>query len=119
MAIAFLALVRFWGRKSSGCDALDLRFWRRQLARLLLVLKSGRLVGAIAKGLVCRVSTAAQSNGCATGQSIGLTLHVHEFDFAFDAQRAIITNYNFGCSHSSSTLQFLKPTQPQPTVPKR
>src|SRR5690349_291167 len=110
MAIAFLALIRFRAGKIPGRGGLDLRFWRRKLASLLLVLKSGRLVGAIAKRLVGRVSTAAQSDGRASGQSIGLTLHVNQLDFAFHAQRTIVTNYNFGCSHSSSTLPLLKPT---------
>lgn len=97
-------LLRFWHELSFGrtlaasnlhARALDLRFRWRKLASLLLVLKSSRLVSAIAKRLICRVPTAAESNCCAPGKAIGLTLHVNELDFAFDAQRAIIANNNF------------------------
>src|SRR5882672_6496025 len=64
-------LLRFWhglrfGRTLAASDlyarALDLRFRWRKLASLLLVLKSSRLVSAIAKRLICRVPTAAESD---------------------------------------------------------
>ena len=73
----------------------DLRFRWRKLASLLLVLKSSRLVSAIAKRLICRVAAAAESDCCASGKAIRLALHVNELDFSFDTQRAIISNYNF------------------------
>jgi len=76
-------------------ELLDLRFRRRKLAGLLLVLKPSCLVSAIAKRLICRVSAAAESDSCASRKPIGLALHVNELDFAFDTQGAIITNNNF------------------------
>ena len=97
-------LLRFWhglrfGRTIAAFDlyarALDLRFRWRKLASLLLVLKSSRLVSAIAERLICRVPTAAESDCCASGKAIRLALHVNELDFSFDTQRAIISNYNF------------------------
>jgi hypothetical protein len=75
---------------------LDLGFRWRELPSLLLVLKSGRLVGAVAKRLVGRVSASAESDGGASSEAICLTLHVHEFDLPFDTQRAIIPNDDFG-----------------------
>jgi hypothetical protein len=63
---------------------------------LLLVLKSSRFVGAVAKRLVCRVSASAESDGGASSEAICLTLHVDELDFPFDTQRAIIPNDDFG-----------------------
>jgi len=88
-----------FGRTLAASDlyarALDLRFRRRKLASLLLVLKSSRLVSAVAKRFICRVPTAAKSDCCASGKAIRLALHVNELDFAFDTQRPIITNNNF------------------------
>jgi hypothetical protein len=98
-SLRFWHWVAFWAAKTcseSLRDSLDPRFRRRKLASLLLVLKSGRLVRAIAKRFISRVSAAAESDCCASGKAIGLTLHVNELDFPFDAQRPIITNYNFG-----------------------
>ena len=97
-------LLRFWhglrfGRTIAAFDlyarALDLRFRWRKLASLLLVLKSSRLVSAIAERLICRVPTAAESDCCASGKAIRLALHVNELDFSFDTQGAIISNYDF------------------------
>jgi hypothetical protein len=75
---------------------LNLRFGWRELPSLLLVLKSSRLVGAIAKRLVGRMSASAESDRGASSEAICLALHVDEFDFPFDAQRAVIPNYDFG-----------------------
>ena len=75
---------------------LDLGFRWGELPSLLLVLESGRLVGAVAKRLVRRVSATAKSDRGASGEAICLTLHVDELDFPFDAQWAIIPNYDFG-----------------------
>jgi hypothetical protein len=75
---------------------LSLGFGWGELASLLLVLKSGRLVGAVAKGLVRRVPATAQSDRSASSEAVCLTLHVDEFDFPFDTQRPVIPNNDFG-----------------------
>jgi hypothetical protein len=75
---------------------LDLGFRWGQLPSLLLVLESGRLVGAVAKRLVGRVPATAESDGGASSEAICLTLHVDELDFPFDTQRAITPNDNLG-----------------------
>ena len=96
--LRFWYTVAFWADKSATnpCEiVLDLRFRWRKLASLLLVLKSGGLVSAIAERFVCRVPAAAEREDCAPGKTIGLTLHVNELDFTFDTQRAVITNDNF------------------------
>jgi hypothetical protein len=86
---------RTLGIESVRRELLGLRFRWRKLASLLLILKSSRLVSAIAKRLICRVAAAAEREYCASGKTIGLTLHLNELDFAFDTQRAIIPNNNF------------------------
>jgi len=75
---------------------LDLGLGWGELSSLLLVLKSSRLVGAIAKRLVGRMSASAESDRGASSEAICLALHVDELDFPFDAQRAIIPNDDFG-----------------------
>ena len=50
-----------------------MRFRRRKFAGLLLIPKSGRLMGAVAKWLTRRVSTTAQSDVGASGEAIRLT----------------------------------------------
>ena len=75
---------------------LNLGFGWGKLPSLLLVLKSSRLVGAIAKRLVGRVSASAESDRGSSSEAIWLALHVDELDFPFDAQRAIIPNDDFG-----------------------
>jgi hypothetical protein len=112
--IAILVHSSFWVtnlQQIRAATALDLRFRRRKLASLLLVLESGGFVRSVAERLVCRVAAPAEREDCASGKAIGLALHVNEFDFAFDAQRAVITNDNFSCSHSSSAFDFLEHTQ--------
>jgi hypothetical protein len=71
---------------------LDLGLRWGKLPSLLLVLKSGRLVGPVAKGLVRRVPAPAEGDGGASCEAVRLALHVHQLDFPFDAQRAIISN---------------------------
>jgi len=75
---------------------VDLGLWfrRRKLSGLLLVPKSGRFVGTVAKWLTRRVPTTAQSDGGTSGEAIRLTLHVDDFEIPFDAQRTIISNSN-------------------------
>jgi hypothetical protein len=75
---------------------LNLGFGWGELPSLLLVLKSGRLVGAVAKRLVGRVPTTAESDRGASSEAVCLTLHVDELNFPFDTQRAIIPNYDLG-----------------------
>jgi hypothetical protein len=75
---------------------LNLRFGWRELSRLLLVLESGRLVGAVAKGLVRRMPAPAKGDRGASSEAVCLTLHVDDLDFPFDAQWAIIPNDDFG-----------------------
>jgi hypothetical protein len=75
---------------------LKLRFRRGKFASLLLVLKSGRLVGAIAKRLVRRVPAPAETDSGAPSEAIHLTLHVDELYFPLDAQRAIISHNDLG-----------------------
>jgi hypothetical protein len=75
---------------------LDLRFRWGKLASLLLVLKSGRLVRAIAKGFVRRVPATAEGDGGASREAVRLALHIHQLDFPFDAQWAIISNDYLG-----------------------
>jgi hypothetical protein len=75
---------------------LRLGFWWGKLSSLLLVLKSGRLVGAVAKGLVCRVPATAEGDGGASSEAVRLAVHVDQLDFPFDAQRAIISNDDLG-----------------------
>ncbi len=86
-------LLRFWHGLRFGRTLAASDLYARALD--LLVLKSGRLVSAIAKRLICRVPTAAESDCCASGKPIRLTLHVNELDFSFDTQGAIISNYDF------------------------
>jgi hypothetical protein len=88
--------------RSRAAAGLNLGFGWGELPSLLLVLKSSRLVGAVAKRLVRRVSATAESDRGASSEAIGLTLHVDELDFPFDTQRAIIPNDNLGRSHFSS-----------------
>lgn len=75
---------------------LDRGFRWGELPSLLLVLKSGRLVRAVAKRLVRRVAATAKSDRGASSEAICLTLHVDEFDLPFDTQRAVIPNDDFG-----------------------
>jgi hypothetical protein len=75
---------------------LDLGFGWGKLPSLLLVLKSGRLMGAVAKGLVRRMSATAECDRGASSKAICLTLHVDELDLPFDTQRAITPNDDFG-----------------------
>ena len=73
-----------------------MRFRRRKLSGPLLIPKSGRLMGAVAKWLTRRVSTTAQSDVGASGEAIRLTLHVDDFEISFDTQWTIISNRNLG-----------------------
>jgi hypothetical protein len=86
----------------SRAGSLGLGFRWGKLPSLLLVLKSGRLVGAVAKGLVRRVPAPAEGDGGASSEAVRLALHIHQLDFPFDAQRAIISNDDLGGRHSSS-----------------
>jgi hypothetical protein len=90
--------VQLSGKPKNHCQAggLDLGFRWGELASLLLVLKSGRLVGAVAKGLVRRVPATTEGDRGASSETVCLTLHVDEIDFPFDTQRAIIPNDDFG-----------------------
>jgi hypothetical protein len=76
--------------------SLDLRFRWGEIARLLLILKSGRFMGAIAERFVRGVPATAESERSASGEAVGLTLHVDDFEIPFDAQRAVIPNDNLG-----------------------
>ena len=69
---------------------------RRKLTRLLLVLKTCGFVCAIAKRLVCGVSTAAKDDRAAASETIYLALHIDDFEIPFDAQRAVISNSDPG-----------------------
>jgi hypothetical protein len=95
LLVAVSTLVRCGGQGSFCSDSLNLRLWWGKLARLLLILKSSGLMSPIAEGLVCGVSAAAESDCGASGQAVGLTLHVDKFDFAFDAQWSITAYDNF------------------------
>ena len=75
---------------------LDLRFGWGKLPSLLLVLKSGRLVTAVAKGFARRVPATAEGDGGASREAVRLALHIHQLDFPFDAQWAIISNDYLG-----------------------
>jgi hypothetical protein len=76
--------------------SLGLGFGWGKLPSLLLVLKSGRFVGAVAKGLVRRVPATAEGDGGASSEAVRLALHIHQLDFPFDAQRAIVSNDDLG-----------------------
>ena len=75
---------------------LDLGFRWGELPSLLLVLESGRLVGAVTKRLVRGVPATAESDRGASTETVCLTLHVDELDLPFDTQRAITTNDDLG-----------------------
>ena len=93
-----------------------LRFRRRKIARLLLVLKTCGLVRAVAKGLVRGMSTAAKSECGASGETVWAALHIDKFAFAFNAQRAVISNddlqlkpfYPRGLAHGGPALSLVK-----------
>src|SRR5882762_1953399 len=89
-----LIVPRFSGEPENHprAGSLDLGFRWGKLPSLLLVLKSGHLVGPVAKGLVRRVPATAQGDGGASGEAVRLALHIHQVDFPFDAQRAVISN---------------------------
>jgi hypothetical protein len=79
-----------------------LRGWRRKLACLLLVLKPGSFVRAVAKGFGRRVSATAQSDCRSSAKTIGAALHVDEFTFPFDTQWTVISYRDLSWRHSSS-----------------
>jgi hypothetical protein len=76
---------------------LDLSLWhrRRKVPSLLLVLKAYGLVRPIAKGLACRVAATAKHDHLAAAETVRLAFHIYEFDYPFDAQRAIIADRDF------------------------
>jgi hypothetical protein len=76
--------------------ALELRFRRRwrKVPSLLLVLKAGALVGAIAKRLVAGVPATAKRERFPSAQAVRLAVHIDKFDFAFDAQGTIVPDGN-------------------------
>ena len=102
ICIADLALCVGRGERESKKNVLraalglNLGFGWGKLPSLLLVLKSSRLVRAIAKRLVGGVSASAESDRGSSSEAICLTLHVDELDFPFDTQRAVIPNDDFG-----------------------
>ena len=83
-------------------NLLNLR--RGKISCLLLILKTGGLVRAIAKRLVGGMPATAKRDGCPSAETIAAALHIDEFDFPFDAQRTIIANSNFIARHSGSLL---------------
>jgi hypothetical protein len=78
-------------------EGLRLWLWQggRKIPGLLLVLKSGCLVGTVAKGLAGRVSAPAQSDCRATRKAVRLAIHIEELYFPLDAQGAIIADGYF------------------------
>jgi hypothetical protein len=71
---------------------------------LLLVLKSGRLVRTVAKGLAGGVSAPAESDRRATRKAVRLAIHVEDLNFPLDAQGAIVADGYFRGWHLSSRL---------------
>ena len=53
---------------------------------MLLVLKAGGLVRAIAKWLVRGMAATAEADGGASAESVRAALHVDDFEIPFDAQ---------------------------------
>ena len=76
---------------------LDLSLWQwgRKVSSLLLVLKACSLVRPIAKGLACRMAATAKHDHLAAPKTVRFAFHVDEFDYSFDAQRAIIADCDF------------------------
>ena len=74
---------------------LNLRHGWWKVPGLLLVLKACGLVRPIAKRLVCRVAATAKHDHLAATKTVRLAFHVNEFDYPFDAQRAIIADRDF------------------------
>jgi hypothetical protein len=83
---------------------LGLGWRRRKLPGLRLVLKTGGLVGAIAKWLAGGVAAAAKSDRFASAKPVRLALHINELDYAFDAQGAVIADRDFCRRHLYSQL---------------
>jgi hypothetical protein len=71
---------------------------------LLLVLESCCLVRPIAKGLIRGVAATAKRHGGPAAEAVRLSFHVDEFDFPFDAQRAVIADGDFCWWHLRSKL---------------
>ena len=72
---------------------------------MLVILKSRGLVRPVAKGLAGGVAATAKCNCAAAAQAIGPTFHVDEFNFAFDAKRAVIADRDFCRGHLCSYTQ--------------
>ena len=78
---------------------LGLRHWRRQVPRLLLVLKTRGLVGPIAKGLARGVATTAKRDRSAATKTVRLAFHIDELDVPFYAQGTVVANHDFCLRH--------------------
>jgi hypothetical protein len=87
-------------------EVLRLRLRRRRwkIPGLLLVLKTGRLVRTIAKGLARGMTATAKGDCRAAGKAVRFAVHVEELNFPFDAQGAVIADSYFCRWHSSSRL---------------
>jgi hypothetical protein len=89
--------------------ALGLRWLRRKIPSLLLVLKTSGLVGTIAKWLARGVATAAKRNRFAAAKAVRLALHVEKFYFPFNAQGSVIADRDFRRWHLCSYFSGLSP----------
>ena len=81
--------------------ALKFGFWGREFASDDCIGKSGSFVGAVAKRLVLGMATAAKRDGSAPSEPERLALRVDNFEVAFDADRSVGVNSDFGCRHVS------------------
>lgn len=73
---------------------------RGKFAGLNGVSETASAVGAIAEGLIGGLATPAQGDRGAAGKAEGLAAGILNLKFAFDANRAVVNDGNFG-SHIS------------------
>ena len=57
------------------------------------------LVSAIAEGGVCRLATAAESDGGASAEAERIAGLVDDFEIAFDADGTVVEDCHFGAGH--------------------
>ncbi len=99
--------------------ALRLGWLRWEVPGLLLVLKSGGLVRTIAKRLACRVAATAKGDSGPASKAVRLAIHIDEFHFPFDSQRAVIADSDLRRGHLCSYLRLVAPAKPGRGVPMK
>ena len=78
------------------CESrLDFRCGRGQIAGGADGVESLAAMGAVAERLVFGVAAAAQGDGRASRQPEGVSFHIRDGEFSFNANRAVVANGDF------------------------